>query len=117
MQKAEVLSGGVGGFGHATPVGFHRYKVDWFWCTQFIIIFSSFFDKMLNYSFKDTDTADGVISQLANNKMVIYPFISEQKDFGYSDVTLSNMEQKGMIREHFQRANRLMEYIESKKEY
>ena len=117
MQKAEVLSGGVGGFGHAIPVGFHRYKVDWFWCTQLIVIFSSFFDKMLNYSFKDTDTADGVISQLANNKMVIYPFISEQKDFGYSDVTLSNMEQKGMIREHFQRANRLMEYIESKKEY
>ena len=47
---------------------------------------------MLNYSFKGIDTADEVISQLANNKMVIYPFISEQKDFGYSDVTLSNME-------------------------
>lgn len=111
MQNADVLSGGIGGFGHGVPVGRHRYKVDWFWCTQFIVIYSSFFDKMLNYSFKETDTADGVISQLATNKMVIYPFISEQKDFGYSDVTQSNMQQKGMIREHFRRANKQMEYI------
>ena len=37
--------------------------------------------------------------------MVIYPFISEQKDFGYSDVTLGNMEYPGKIREFFKRAN------------
>lgn len=111
IQGAEVLSGGIGGFGQAIPVGYHRYKVDWFWCTQFIVIYSRFYDKMLNYSFLDTDTADGVISHLATNKMVIYPFISEQKDFGYSDVTQSNMEQKGKIREHFMRANKRMELI------
>lgn len=111
VQGAEVLSGGIGGFGKAIPVGFHRYKVDWFWCTQFIVIYSRFFDKMLNYSFSDTDTADGVISHLATNKMVVYPFISEQKDFGYSDVTQSNMEQKGKIRDHFMRANKRMEMI------
>lgn len=110
-QGAEVLSGGIGGFGRAIPVGRCRYKVDWFWSTQFIVIFSSFFDKMLNYSFKDTDTADGVISQLAINKMVIHPFISEQKDFGYSDVTRSNMEQKGLIRELFLKSSARIEYI------
>ena len=37
--------------------------------------------------------------------MVIYPFISEQKDFGYSDVTLGNMEYPGKIREFFTRTN------------
>ncbi len=37
--------------------------------------------------------------------MVIYPFISEQKDFGYSDVTKSNDENKGLIRKIFDEAN------------
>ena len=111
IQGAEVLSGGIGGFGQAIPAGYHRYKVDWFWCTQFIVVYNRFFDKMLDYSFQDTDTADGVISKLATNKMVIYPFISEQKDFGYSDVTQSNMEQQGKIREHFAKANKRMEFV------
>lgn len=52
------------------------------------------------------DTADGVLSELASCKMVIHPFISEQKDFGYSDVTQSNQEHAGRIREHFAWANR-----------
>ena len=69
---------------------------------------------MLSYSFQNTDTADGVISKLATNKMVIYPFISEKKDFGYSDVTQSNMEQQGKIREHFARANKQMKLISLK---
>ena len=77
IQGAEVLSGGIGGFGQAIPAGYHRYK-------------------------------------LATNIMVIYPFISEQKDFGYSDVTQSNMEQQGKIREHFARANKHMKSISLK---
>ena len=28
IQGAEVLSGGIGGFGQAIPAGYHRYKVD-----------------------------------------------------------------------------------------
>ena len=111
IQGADVLTGGIGGFGQAIPEGYHRYKVDWFWCTQFIVVYNRFFDKMLDYSFQDTDTADGVISKLATNKMVIFPFISEQRDFGYSDVTQSNMEQQGKIREHFARANKRMEFV------
>ena len=111
IQGAEVLTGGIGGFGQAIPEGYHRYKVDWFWCTQFIVVYNRFFDKMLDYSFQDTDTADGVISKLATNKMVIFPFISEQRDIGYSDVTQSNMEQQGKIREHFARANKRMEFV------
>lgn len=104
-QGTDILSGGIGGFGQAIPVGYHRYWIDWFWCTQFIIIYASLYDKILSYKFEDTDTADDVISTLTINKMVIYPFISEQKDFGYSDVTRTNMENQGRIREHFARAN------------
>lgn len=89
-QGSELLSGGVGGFGTAVPVDTNRYWMDWFWSTQFIIIFKPLFQKILDYDFKDTDTADGVLSVLAKDKMTIYPFISVQKDFGYSDVTVYN---------------------------
>ena len=85
-----------------------------FACVAFQLSYNRFFDKMLDYSFQNTDTADGVISKLATNIMVIYPFISEQKDFGYSDVTQSNMEQQGKIREHFARANKHMKSISLK---
>ena len=54
----------------------------------------------------EDDTADGVLSELASYKLVIHPSISEQKDFGYSDVTQSNQEHAGRIREHFAWANR-----------
>ena len=109
---ADILSGGIGGFGRALKRAFHLYEVDWFWCTQFIVIYSSLFDSILSYDFKEQDTADGVLSALAHRKLVIYPFISEQKDFGYSDVTRSNQENAGKIREHFKRANQMFEYFE-----
>lgn len=113
IQGADILSGGIGGFGQAIPVGCCRYWMDWFWCTQFIVVYSHFFETILAYEFKEDDTADGVLSQLSLNKMVIYPFISEQKDFGYSDVTQSNMENQGRICEHFSWASRRLEVIES----
>lgn len=112
IQGGELLSGGIGGFGQAIPTGYHRYWIDWMWCTQFIVIYSSLFDKILSYEFKENDTADGVLSLLSSAKMVIYPFISEQKDFGYSDVTQSNMVHQGLIREHFERSNKKLHMIE-----
>lgn len=116
LQGADMLSGGIGGFGQAIHVGCNRYWVDWLWCTQFVVIYKHFFDTILAYEFKETDTADGVFSQLSANKMVIYPFISEQKDFGYSDVTLTNMQNKGRIREHFAWANKKFSMIRAVEE-
>lgn len=104
-QGCELLSGGIGGFGVSIPVDRNRYWVDWFWCTQFIVIFESLFDKIIEYDFKDNDTADGVLSVISDNPMTLYPFISIQKDFGYSDVTRSNNEISGLITKHFQNSN------------
>ena len=112
QMGADILSGGIGGFGRAIKRGFHLYEVDWFWCTQFIVIYSSLYERILSYDFKEEDTADGILSTIARKKMVIYPFISEQKDFGYSDVTRSNQENVGKIREHFKIANHMFEYLE-----
>ena len=96
-QGAELLSGGIGGFGTAVPVASNRYWVDWFWSTQFVVVFKPLFQKILDYDFKDTDTADGVLSAIAKDKMTMYPFVSIQTDFGYSDVTRSNNEISGMV--------------------
>lgn len=104
-QKSELISGGIGGFGTAVPVDSNRYWVDWFWCTQFIVIFKPLFQKILDYDFKDNDTADGVLSTIAKDKMTMYPFISTQKDFGYSDVTRANNEISGTIINHFRQTD------------
>lgn len=104
-QGSELLSGGIGGFGAAVPVATNRYWVDWFWSTQFMVIFKPLFQKILDYDFKDTDTADGVLSILAKDKMVLYPFISIQKDFGYSDVTRSNNDVSGLVNHLFQQSD------------
>ena len=109
---ADLLSGSIGGFGMASPMGFRLYQVDWFWCTQFIVVYASLYDRILSYNFDD-DTVDGVLSELASCKLVIHPFISEQKDFGYSDVTLSNQEHARRIRDHFSWANRMFESLSS----
>lgn len=55
------------------------------------------------------DTADGVFSKLSNNKMVLYPFISVQHDFGYSDVTKHNNEINGLISKFFEDADRRLQ--------
>ena len=110
--SVSLLLGGIGGFGTAVPVAFRLYQVDWFWCTQFMVIYSSLFDSILSYQFQDNDTADGILSYITPKKMVIFPFISAQKDFGYSDVTLSNKEHPGRIREHFAESNLRLSLIE-----
>ena len=86
-QGAELLNGGIGGFGTAVPVSPTRCWVDWFWCTQFVVIFASLFPKIVTYDFRDTDTADGVLSKLSSQSLAMYPPISRQKDYGYSDIT------------------------------
>lgn len=110
-QGVDFFSGGIGGFGTAVPTSKNRYWIDWLYCTQFIVVFKKIFDDILAYDFKDEDTADGVLSQLSANKMTIYPFVSIQKDFGYSDVTKSNNENTGMITQHFEMTNRRLSQI------
>lgn len=111
QKGAELLSGGIGGFGMVIPVSLHLYWMDWFWCTQFIVIYKPLFKRIVDYSFKDNDTADGVFSLLANKKMTLYPFVSIQKDFGYSDVTSSNHQFQGLISSHFSNAYQRLSVI------
>ena len=72
---------------------------------QTVIVYKKLYARILSYNFKDTDTADGVLSGLARFKMVIYPFVSRQKAFGYSDITEGNMKHPDLIVRHFERAD------------
>jgi len=83
---ADVLLGGVHWFDTAARVTDRLYWVDNFTATHFIVIYKRFYDILLNYSFKNTDDLDLVISKLSDRKFLLHPFISIQKDFGYSDI-------------------------------
>lgn len=111
-QGCDVLSAGTsGGFGHALPLDTHRYWVNHILSTQFIVIYRKFFQKILDAPFDDTVTADNFLSELTSNKMVIYPFLSTQKDFGYSDVTAVHNQQEGLVSGMFAAAAGRLEKI------
>jgi glycosyl transferase family 25 len=116
-QGVELLTGGIANFSHAVPITENRLWIDSFWCTQFIIIYKNLFQKILEEPFGDTDTADGKLSEITSHKMILYPFISLQKDFGYSDVTKINQEQKGFLDNGFATTERRLEKILKVKQY
>lgn len=108
-QGVEILSGGVGGFGLSLPVSKNRIWMNWFFCTQFIVLYRSIFQKILDTPFDDTVTADGMLSIISSRKMTLFPFISVQKEFGYSDVTAINNEKGAVSRWFINAENRLKE--------
>lgn len=91
-QGCQILLGGIGNYRSAVPISQHRLWIDWSWCTQFMVLYKPAFSKILNAKFGEKDVADEFLSLLLSNKMVLYPFVSVQKEFGYSDVTESNNE-------------------------
>ncbi|RPE12268.1 glycosyl transferase [Chitinophaga lutea] len=110
-QGAELLNGGVGGFNHAVPLTANRYWMDSFYCTQFLILYKPIFPKILHAVFESTDTADGMFSVITSHKMMLYPFVSVQTDFGYSDVTENNNRERELIESYFTKtADRLRKY-------
>jgi hypothetical protein len=110
-QGALLLNGGVGGFGQAFPLSENRYWVSTFISTQFIILYKPLFEKILNYKFKKTDVADLVLSEMTSHKMILYPFISYQKEFGYSDITPRHNEEPGLVSRLFARTEVRLEKI------
>jgi len=89
-KNADILIGGVNWFEDAVPVSNDLFWVNIYNGNQFIIIFNSFYNKILDAVFSEHDAADYKISALSSNKYYIHPFISVQKEFGYSDATSKN---------------------------
>lgn len=99
-KQADILSGGVSGFTSTLQVSKRLFWVEKFSGSQFIIIFRKFFKEIIEADFGPGDAADYKICSLTDYKFFIYPFISVQKDFGYSDATPKN-NVKGHVEEIF----------------
>lgn len=113
-QSLDILLGGItGGFKNVVPITKNRLWIDHFWGTQFTIIYKRFFSKILTAEFKENDTLDDFLSNFTPNKMVLYPFISIQKEFGYSDVTKSN-NIEGNITSYFEKSSEILDIYASK---
>jgi hypothetical protein len=100
----EILCGGVNSVRSTFSVSKNLYWMEQFTGLQFTIIFCRFYSTLLQLPFDNEDCADILISRFAKQKFVIHPFISVQKEFGYSDVTISN-NQAGFISDLFLKAS------------
>jgi hypothetical protein len=90
QKNADILCGGVSAFKNALAISENLFWVEHFSGMQFTVLFRHFFNIILAADFGDDDAADTRICTLTANKFFIYPFISTQKGFGYSDVTPKN---------------------------
>lgn len=89
-NRADILLGGVSWFCDALQISKSLFWVDQFTATQFVVVYRRFFDVILHADFLESDTADKKMAALSANKFFMFPFISTQKEFGYSDATAKN---------------------------
>ncbi|MBS1663082.1 MAG: hypothetical protein JST68_18710 [Bacteroidetes bacterium] len=89
-HDADVLLGGPSWFSGALQVSPDLFWVDRFAGLQFTVLFRKFFPRILRADFRRGDAADYKIADLSENKYFIYPSISTQIEFGYSDATPTN---------------------------
>lgn len=113
---ADILSGGVSWFDIAVQI-----NTDFFWLktfngTQFMVVFQKFFEKIVTMSFRERDSIDFKISSLSENIFVIVPFISKQKEFGYSDVTFLNNE-RGKVEKLFKKTSERLNLLKKVKTF
>jgi len=87
---ADILSGGISSCSNCIKVSDFLFWNESFTGFQFTIIFRKFFLQMLSVSFEMDDATDYKVSSMTVNTFFIFPFISIQKDFGYSDATSAN---------------------------
>ncbi|NQX43431.1 glycosyl transferase, family 25 [Pedobacter steynii] len=115
-KGADVLLGGVSWFADALQIKDNLFWVDKFNATQFLIVFQGFYTKLLEAESIPGYTADQIIYERSENKFLIYPFISTQKEFGYSDATIKN-NKEGYVTEIFETSDIVLSHIVKVAEY
>lgn len=112
-QHVDYINGGTSSINVVIPVSNDRYWVDSTRATQFMIIYRRFFEKILEYEFTGEVIADIIMSNLAETKMILFPFISKQHNFGYSDVTPQHNTYTDLVDEMFSNTERRLAQIRS----
>lgn len=101
--EADVLSGGVSWFRDAIQCDSNLFWIDRFNGMQFTVIFSRFYDRILEANQAEGYVTDIRLSELSDRIFMMFPFISVQSEFGYSDVTFSN-NKEGYVNSLFERS-------------
>ncbi|QRQ60044.1 glycosyltransferase family 25 protein [Sphingobacterium multivorum] len=107
---SDILLGGVSHFEDAVQVEQELFWLNHFTGFQFAIIYKRFFQRILALRFNDDDDIDLKISEISGGIHCIYPFISIQEEFGYSDVTIKNAE-PGIVEEYFVKSQKRLETL------
>jgi len=113
QQNIDYINGGTSSINVVVPVSKTRFWVDFTRATQFVIIYKRLFEKILNYEFSKDVVADIVLSNLAENKMILFPFISKQHNFGYSDVTPQHQMDTDLVDIMFSNTERRLSQIKN----
>ncbi len=100
--QADTLLGGVSWFQGFVPVAENLCWIERFTGLQFCVVFRQFYDQILEADFSERDAADLKFWELSEKIFLLHPFISKQKEFGYSDTTERNNE-AGVVTRHFDR--------------
>lgn len=111
-KETDILLGGLSWYESALQISSDFFWMDAFTGLQFTVIYRKFFETILTADFAKTDAADYKIASLTRNKLVMHPFISVQKEFGYSDVTVKN-NIDGYINQLFSDASEKLDHLKS----
>jgi GR25 family glycosyltransferase involved in LPS biosynthesis len=111
-QGTYYLSGGTGRFEHAVPITENRFWVNHCMSAQFVVFYRPFFERILAQPFHEAIVSDLAYPEMTNNKAVLYPFISSQRDFGCSHVTKRHKREKGIVARHFAESDQRMAKIQ-----
>ncbi|MEN5085947.1 hypothetical protein ABE426_05715 [Sphingobacterium faecium] len=114
--QADLLLGGVSYFEDAVELDKGLFWLNKFTGTQFFIIYKRFFDIFLHITLNDDDNIDLKINVISDQIYCLYPFISVQKEFGYSDVTQKN-EGSGTVNDYFHNTTKRLATLSYLKTY
>ncbi|MCX2485507.1 hypothetical protein [Pedobacter sp. MR2016-24] len=102
-KNADLLSGGLSWFDSAVQVAPGLFWLNQLRATQFMVVFRSFYQKIMNADFLPTDSADTKLSSLTSASFVIFPFISYQEEFGYSDTLVAEASSQRVVTDLFRK--------------
>lgn len=115
--NADMLSGGVSWFKTGIQISKNLFWLESFTGLQFTVIYKNMYQRILDIDdFDEHDAADLKISSIAERKFVMYPFISIQQDFGYSDVTEANKEE-GRVDRLFQETYERLQLLKNVRKF
>lgn len=109
-SDADLLLGGVSHFEDAVEITDTMFWLSNFTGFQFVIMFPRFYKKFQDMELLNNENVDLKMGEISNNIYCIYPFISTQKEFGYSDVTAKNRF-PGIVQDYFEKSEKRLKTL------